>query len=658
MTNRAYNHAAIIMKTSERMKDHQSVPPASDLLSREERDSMTLSLSEKTASRPSLAQDRMMFNRMSLLALNNGTGRRDSDSEEFAEFFRPEEDLEGGRIKICQYLDTLELSAQKLVLDQERRDFKPKPAATVGQRLKSSIRNLKRIAWSAVDALLPTSWQTVPKVEMIEGLQNQQQRDLQQAERKCQHDLKAIGRGYDAIKAYVANFYSDLIAPFDYTDASQMEGFLDACLNDETSLHYKNVQRIIERRHQARLKSHEEEKARILADNSSEETIAEIRESSWLLRTMDQIAKRKDQVRQKQTLVKPALQPTTAAADSAGPLLPRRWFNRLAAAAALLTTTLVMGGDNDDSADKTVNREQVALSTPEKINGQPKANTAPAPAEQISRPTKETEKQPEKTAKADKPQVRTAAPKHAAATQRLALNKAKTTALPLKQADLAPDREDTLTERKRTEKKEQTNQLTEAEKLAQIRLLEGKVSAYKHRLFLVQKDSSRFPGNTETGKAINADLSEISRTLDQIVKELQALEIKAQTDQIEQQIGKMDRLMSRIEIRTAAVNIATAQTSSLTALDLMQKTGSLSRVKGNHFTIEHHDRAKGSITYDVDLAKIQQRLQEIHQQSKNSQDLTLAQAQLLNRDAQYWVGYLNFVNWYLQYNPSKVAARA
>lgn len=653
--------------------------------------------------------ERIAFHRLSVLALNNGTGWDDRNTEEYDEFFNPEHDIEGGKRKLSEFLDRLELSEVTLDPDFNYEYARARAKRSILGNLANGAKEIGKFFFTAIpkaiDALLPVDLQTTPKLEMINGLQEHKATRAYEAEHDYQKDLSALNRRYGAIKDYVVNFYGDLIVPFNIHEPAELTRFMQQCLEDESSLHFQNVQRLIDTRVAARKAQLLQTKAQIESDKSSKETIKEIRESSWLLRTADRVKAKLGQWKDKATdfymtkVGKPALDMTLGYAKtelaipvSKGVNLPitnnspkvfvaqkpktsGRWTTRLAAGLALLTAGLIHGDISKESSQITDKKDETAQ-LPEaaaqaadnqvtpapvvdhqpivdfpKVESGPKADPEPIVIEPVkpvvSKPVRKTA--PVRPHRAVRQSMSTSSRYSAKA-----VITHKPDSAPVIQPAPTPD-----IEKPKTVEPTNTDiqSLSEAAKLAELRLVDGKVAGYKRRITNIQLDQHRYANLPETGLKIRTHLTGVSVVLDEIMTQMKTLENSTQIDQINADLQKIDSMLSAADVLVRAVNVADAGSANLRANDLLKKTKELSQSNGGRFNIVHNDKTKNSVTaYTVDTAQIQNRINTIQAQLKASSTLSVEQARMLQRDAEYWVGYLNFVNWYLQYNPKQVVS--
>ncbi len=647
---------------------------------------------ERQKSAEALERQRITFNRISRLALKNSSlARVDSDPDEHDDFFVPERNIDGGRAYICKYLDELATAEAIRDIDRSALGVGDDAPASPLKRLGTGLKALGRMALTAVpkaiDSMLPKKWRTVPKIQAIEALKRDREQRIRTAVSACENDLLPIERGHEAIREYVDNFYGDLIVPFNYSDGNALAGFIEECLHDQSSLHYKNVQRIIQSKRQPRWDQMKQELAAIENDQFVQEKTTEIRQSSWLLRRIDELKSKfvvaTDQPKKSPPKAtesaakgrKPAAIPTRppqrrqggngGAGDGTGggtggssDRPKRKWLQGLAAAAAVITGTLLLSGGRDN-ADKTPARQTASAQAPEKMvephrdNDKkplenPLAKTIP---EKTATDQKMTgEKKPDN--KANKP-----APLSRLSTQS---QKAKVAVLPKKPqtVDLAPAaQEQNLDKPGEAEIPAQTdkNLLNEEQKLAQLQILEAKINAYKRRIAIISKDTRNYPSDTETGQAIDANLKHIADSLDWIMSQMKQLQSREQIEKIAQKQVSIDRALNLLDQRVVAINVAYGSNYAKSSINLLKETERLAASHGGVFSIEHQDAKQGkNRTYNVDLGKVSQRLTEIHNRLADSQQLSPQEARLLQEDAKYWSGYLKFVNWYLQYNPGKV----
>lgn len=653
----------------------------------------------------SLEEERITFNRLSVIALNNGMGRDDRAADEHSDFFQPETDVEGGKQKLSDFLDDVELSETDLHSNFCYQYDREKSKTSFAGKLLRGAKAIGKFALTAVpkaiDVLLPASLQTTPKLEMIRGLEEQRNNQVYEAERECQMDISAIERRYDAIKSYVNNFYGDLIVPFNIHEPAELSKFMEQCLADENSLHYKNIQRLVETRVAARRQEFEKEKQVILADKTYEENIKDIRESSWLLRSLDKLKAKANEWKETAAnfymshVGQPALDMSIGYGKTelampvpkySGRRLSQqqppdnstpppsggsgKWFSRLAAGLALLTAGLVTsdiqrssarssgqqdgsaeiarGSSTTEAADK-IKIEKRDEKTPVTVAAQNESEKKTAPAEAQRTTSDDTRKvarkaQPVRPHRALRPSLRTS-PRYSAKNT---MENKPVTPQTVLNPEIVP------------ESNHQGELLSEAAKLTQLRLVEAKVAAYQHRVASIQQDQKRYRNLPETELKIYPKLKLVNPLLDSIKVQMKSLETQEQVDKVNATMAEIDGLLGGAQKVVMAVNVAHASTATVKAKDLLKMTSQLSQDHGQNFTIVHNDQAKNSVTaYSVNLQQINTRLQEIHSQlySETSQNLSLEESRMLLRDAEYWVGYLNFVNWYLQHNPNQITAQ-
>lgn len=687
-------------------EDISGITSRKDLLGEEADEPNDEPLSSSVTSRlrkpANLDEERKSYTMLATLVLNNGTGRKDDKQDEYDEFFNPERNIPLGKEKLLDFLDGIELEETRLDAEIDESLSRTANKTSIWGKLAYAAKEIGKLTLTAVpkvvDALLPSSLQTTPKLEMVKGLQAQQADRLRAAHQEYQQDLRVLDRKYDAIKEYATQFYGDIIKPFNVDDSEELLCFMKQCMEDTNHLHFQNVQRMIDKDLADRTAAYEALKTEIKTDPSAEESIKEIRESSWLLRSIDKAKAKFGQWKENAEDIymtkvgKPAVEktlgyaktelaipvPTTASQKSRkgstpprGPREPAsktgKWMPRLAAGLALITAGL-FAGDVAQDAEPTAAIDSPVAQLPEQTDNEhninvpsdtdsqketvQQKNVTPAPV--VVAPL--VSKQPVRKAQAVRPHralrppLRTS-PRHEAAK---ALQIPKTAVdveiNPEKTAEIEPPN-------KSENVKPEVKVLSEPEKMAEMRLVEGKVAAYKRRIASIQLDQKRYEFVPDIGTRIDSRLAKIPTMLDDVSSGMKSLERADQLTQINTRLQQIDTLLNQADFYVRAVNLADASQAQIKASDLLESTSKLAQ-KGPIFTIVHSNNTNSTVTaYNVDIAQIQNRLNTIHAQVKDGSQLSVEQARMLHKDADYWVGYLKFVNWYLQHNPKQVVVQ-
>lgn len=161
------------------------------------------------------------------------------------------------------------------------------PVKSLGRTLSSVPLELLKAPLKGIDALLPDSLQTTPKLEMIDALRTDKQRRMAEVEEGYQYRLQIIESGYSAIAEYVASMSEEEFNAIDWTGSTAtLINFVDECVTDESSPHAVAVGNVKEKR-KAELEEEYRKTLREIEEDDSAEFVAEgIRNSSWLLQSL------------------------------------------------------------------------------------------------------------------------------------------------------------------------------------------------------------------------------------------------------------------------------------------------------------------------------------------------------------------------------------
>jgi len=198
--------------------------------------------------------------------------------------------------------------------------------------------------------------------------------------------------------------------------------------------------------------------------------------------------------------------------------------------------------------------------------------------------------------------------------------------------------------------------LTESERIAQMDLVEAKVSAYKRRLAEMEKSADLINSYRSTQTDISK-VQQLPGLLDNVSKLMSGLQIVSDMKKVDAQINQIDLIIGEAEHTVKTVNEAATLIPQAQALNLLKQTQDLAGSPEASFTITYSGNTNGgkALVYNVNLKQVSQKLATIQGHLDNCHSIPLQQAALDRQDAQYWVGYLKFVNWNLQYNRAQIS---
>lgn len=600
------------------------------------------------------------------------------------------------KLRLTDYLD--ELSLQEAEQNEMKRRY-DSTAQYRGSRLKNLGRALLGAAKSvvtalprAIDALLPDTLQATPKIEILEGLKRQKAYDLEKLRLDYQRDLKQINSAYDSIAQYVKYNYGDSIPRFNTTDRLMLSDFVVECKFDENSVHYQAVKTMVEYRLACRTEKYNQDLEALEANHSARENIDEMLNDSRLLRVRENIIKAVSSPA-KPAAPKPNLRKlsinsinstaTVGSGDGKGggsgnepPVPPQkrkfwRTASALAAGAAALGLGILVGpnkylnsgNEAPVPSDTAANTDSGENPTTETVNHNDKKRDEEFTLQESQNPPVEDLKtpvvqepvrqvvpapQPEKVNRT--PVVQHSRPQRinpAPAPRLLKTARVRTPEIvrPPQEVISRPTVED-----------KSTQVLTLTEKFAELRLVEAKVSAYKRRLSEIEADAKILAPQIAK-RNIDLRLDTVLPKLDSVIAQMKTMEKVADLEKINEMLRAIDTTMAEAETTVKLVNVAEAMVPQGHAQKLLQETQKLAGSQAARFSIIHngHSGSNPSVNqYSVNLSEIQSKLTKIQQSLQNHEGMTLHQSRLARLDAEYWVGYLKFVNWYLQYNPGQV----
>jgi hypothetical protein len=211
----------------------------------------------------------------------------------------------------------------------------------------------------------------------------------------------------------------------------------------------------------------------------------------------------------------------------------------------------------------------------------------------------------------------------------------------------------------KTEVSADTRTLSEGEKITQLNLVEAKVSAYKRRLSDVEKSV----GLLNSYRSVLSDVAktqQIPGMLKNISGLLTNLNTTGDIKKVDAVIAQVDHIMADAEKITKAVNEGATIVPQGQAMNLLKVTQQLAGSADARFSINYSQNTtngRKAAVYNVNLREINQKLAAIKGRLDNWQSVSMNQQMYDRLDAEYWVGYLQFVNWHLEHNRTQVSVK-
>lgn len=543
-----------------------------------------------------------------------------------------------------------------------------------------------------------------PKAALYRNAKTQQERDMAEARESLDRDIQRIRTGNDAISEYVDRSFG-ITFTFDTTNNAELGKFIESCKNPSNSGHYQAVKRIINEHVEARIAEYNLQMEKIQSDPGYKQNIdemlygsaatenAEATNGSLYLRMKERLSgwfgsDKKERLERPSWIDKRIAVPLlgseimfTPPSQKAKLIDPQNIDSRdettqivnidnlrarqterkteerkrkggwlLAAAGALGLIGLSgfgihkaikdLDSRKDSSSEVAEGPKTAPTATPTASAAAvstPVANVdAPKEGEQSTPAPKLTDSKPEKVAKS--PIIVRPAPKLA----KVIINNPSIADKPQPKAEKPEVKVDEKTE------------LTLDEKATALTKADSKISAYKRKVDLLL--GSDFKVNP-------AEEEKLIGLISQVTEQMKSLRTKGDLQKMDNTYAAIEADLNKLEKeRTnllAPKYIADAEVNAKIAQDKLQVIKGLMSGKGTKFTIHHTvSQAKDGKTtstlampYVVDLAQIEAKLKQIAERNSvgNSRTVTEAQARMDAADAQYWVGYLKFVDWYARY---------
>lgn len=164
-----------------------------------------------------------------------------------------------------------------------------RPIKSLGKAFTSVPLALLKAPLKGIDALLPDTLQTGPKLEMIDSLRTDKERRLAEAEEDYLFRLEIINSSYGAVIEYITGMSDDdfnAIASDWHNSTAGLTSFVVECINDEQSSHAAAVSKIREVGIAELEKEYQNTRRAIESDESAEFVAEGIRNSSWLLQSL------------------------------------------------------------------------------------------------------------------------------------------------------------------------------------------------------------------------------------------------------------------------------------------------------------------------------------------------------------------------------------
>ncbi len=597
----------------------------------------------------------------------------------------PEEALQNDQgLRVHDYLNQLALQEERLIEKKlDYAEFKTRGSkwSRIGKSLLGAAKSVVTAIPKLVDAVLPTGMQIVPKMEMIAGQKESQARELVQAKRAYDEDVLRINSGYDAIGEYIYQNGSHCISRLDSNDSKAVHNFVVECKFEEKSPHYPAVKAKIEKKLAERKVQYEKAVAAIQNDRCAlelaEQMETDLKKTSWRYRLLDKVksffnpaekpAANVSAVTQLQskpvvitspvmndnhqpvvqnTIIEPQEAPTTPVRK------PSRWKFALAAAAGL-TASSFAGSHQNSTMDRTQAIQTVAASA---------ADSAPS----VQQVRKEAVKQQLQAVQsnATKLQKETQVAKsdisiHQRNAKSVSLAGIKSYP---RTTDINPGPANpNLENGQRHIPSESTDpaqkQVTEAERLAEARLLKAKIDGFSKRLTEINRDKLLIDRYANGSNSISMQNVRVPQILDSIKTRMGNLNVAADLNRVNASLAEIDRIITADEATVKTLNEAITIIPLGQAIDLLATTQKLAGSTQANFTVNHVGTGGEIVPYHVSLSEIQSRLAGIQARIRDHQSVSLEQARADKANAEYYVTALRFYNWNLQYNSNYVAMR-
>jgi hypothetical protein len=592
------------------------------------------------------------------------------------------------KLRLVDYLDELSLQEndrnEKKRQYEETLQYRGSRLKNLGKALAGAVKSVVTAVPRAIDALLPDSLQVTPKIEIFEGLRRQKEDELKKLELQYQKDLREIRSSYDSIAEYVKDNYGKSVPRFDTNDELMLNNLVVECKFEEDSPHFKAVQELVEKRIKRRAEQHDLDLSAIMGNNASRENMDEMLKDSWLLRTREKIRNALTPAKKPLPVATPLRRPSINSAGNTTvnqgggnepPKTPdkRLFWSRasaiVAGAVALGLGILVGPNSFDRSSDEfplptasangkdNLPDPSASVKTTTEKPEQIKETDQPAKPK-VVKPVTTPAPQPEivsqvRNRQVDRKNNQTVHPQPAK-TQKVTSTVIPTPADKALPTSPAPD---TAKPQTKAEQPAVTT-LTENDRISELKMVEAKVSAYKRRLSEIETDAKLLKPLIAT-RNIDLHLDSVTPLLDSVLTQMKSLKTAQDRDNVNSTIKSIDQIMAEAENTVKLVNVAEAMIPQGHAQKLLDETKRLTGSATARFSIIHQSNSGSAPTinqYQVNLAEIQSKLAAINQSLQNHEGMTLYQSRMARLDAEYWVGYLKFVNWYLQFDKTQVIA--
>ncbi len=521
-----------------------------------------------------------------------------------------------------------------------------------------------------------------PKAQIFRGMKVQKDNDKELARRVLEKELDTINSCIDSVSEYVDRSYGQTFS-LDVSKTAEIQEFLDNCVSNPRSVHYRNTASITEEKIANKLFEYNAEIRKIDTDKSYQKNLEEMlngspasadqkaTSGSWYLRAKERLNGSRNahiSTERPSWIGKKIFVPTLGAVINYGRAqqaqihdidkVPSQFETTVltdltklkaqqkerrnkrigwtAAAAAGLGLGL-LGANGIYKSMFNKNKDAEVTSNIDLQRQAEKPLTQKLGSIDLTPTTKTDAK--------DQPK---AGPVVTSGLPVVKPSKAKT----IIAANKTGEKSDAVSP-KTSREINASKPLNNAEKNAVMTEAQSKISAYKRLTATIL--GTDFP--------IGANDEETLLTLiDRITETLKTLHTHGELKTLEKTYDSIEAIFARLEKqRTAMIApkyIANAELDSKIGLEKLTTIKSLMGGK-TRFTIHHpvnqalngKGKTETKLLYSVDLDSIGQKLAKIARETSVGRDrgLSETQAKLDAADAKYWVGYLNFVEWYAKY---------
>jgi hypothetical protein len=573
--------------------------------------------------------------------------------------------------------------AEKMHLEQNS-EQKRTSLKNLGKGLFGALKSVVMAVPKLVEAFLPNSLQITPKIEIFEGLRKQKDNDIRNLQQTYERDLKEISSAYLAIEEYLKESYGRAVRRFDTTDQVQLSELVVECKFQKDSPHYQAVQEVIDKKIKDRTARYNEDLQKIQENNGSQENMDDMLQESWVLRTREKVkdffSKKKvskpasqfqngggeppkrDKKKGLRTLLPAAVAGLIALGMGAigGANKATSETNATDTTDASVTSTAQSGDQENNSSEIDWQPQTLNIFSPNNIvQNETEGDDLAVEAVPSTEPTQQmsTPATPDTVIANNAPETGTIKIDEARRVENnLPVNSRVAERPVIKSASIGNSKviesKSQIPPQVAAENMETKDNITDLQ--PGIREIEAKISAFQRRLSELRCDDKILAPLLKRG-SISMDIGNIPSELNQAEKRLKEVRNDTDITRLQDVMSTINSALTEAETTAMLVNVGEGLVPNNLALDLLKTTSTLSGSAQARFQLNYVDHSGKSVKYQVDLAQIQTKLQHNLELMNNTRSLTPYQARMARLDAEYWVNYLKFVNWHLQYNPNGIA---